>query len=203
MIVQARSGGAPRSITSRNKRMSADNRREQVLSSALSIFAEKGYAGTATYEIAERAGISQPYVVRLFGRKRDLFLTVVDRAWDQLEGSLLHRTATQAGAEQGQSSELQPTAHVVLSECEVLPVLLQAFAASSDPVIRDAVRNRFGRFYEVAHSLVDEQAIEVAHRILADGMLLTAMAALQLTGPHAHPTPWSRELLDYLRNKER
>ncbi|WP_327097531.1 TetR/AcrR family transcriptional regulator [Nocardia vinacea] len=191
-------------MTSRNNRMSAHMRREQVLSVALSIFAEKGYAATGTSEIAERAGISQPYVIRLFGRKRDLFLAVVDRAWDRLEGSLLDRAAAQAGAEQGQSSELQPTAlAAVLSECEELSVLSQGFAANFDPVIREAVRNRFGRFYEVAHSLVDKQAIEVADHFIADGILLTAMAALQLVGPHAHPTPWSRELLDDLRNNGR
>ncbi|GGO00646.1 TetR/AcrR family transcriptional regulator [Nocardia rhizosphaerihabitans] len=180
--------------------MSAHKRREQALSVALPIFAEKGYVATGTYEIAEKVGISQPYVIRLFGRKRDLFLAVLYYAWDRLEGSLLHSTDYHARDEHEHSRDLPPTAlDAVLSEPAVLHMLLQGFAASSDPVIREAVRDRFGRFYMLARSMVDMKEIEVAHHFLADVMLLTTTAALRLTGPDAVPAPWSRELVDDLR----
>ena len=55
--------------------MNAGERREQVLEAARGVFAERGYAAS-TDEVARAAGVSQPYVVRIFGSKRDLFLAV-------------------------------------------------------------------------------------------------------------------------------
>ena len=65
-------------------RMTADERREQVLTAATRAFARTGYAGTSTDAVAREAGVSQPYVVRMFGTKLDLFLAVFDRASDRI-----------------------------------------------------------------------------------------------------------------------
>src|ERR671932_31647 len=56
-------------------------RREEILDAALAEFAEHGYHGASTEGIAARAGISQPYVFRLFGTKRELFRAVVARCF--------------------------------------------------------------------------------------------------------------------------
>src|SRR3954447_19451598 len=61
-------------------RMSADDRRELVLAAATRAFSRGGYAGTSTDAVAKEAGVSQPYVVRIFGTKLDLFLEVLERA---------------------------------------------------------------------------------------------------------------------------
>ncbi len=50
-------------------RQTADERRTAVLAAAISEFALNGFAGTSTEAIAARAGISQPYLFRLFGTK--------------------------------------------------------------------------------------------------------------------------------------
>src|ERR1051325_11120065 len=55
------------------QRKSAEERRDEILEAALIEFAERGLHGASTEEIAKRAGISQPYVFRLFGSKKDLF----------------------------------------------------------------------------------------------------------------------------------
>ena len=51
------------------KRKSAEERRESVLDAAFEEFAARGLDGASTEAIAEKAGISQPYVFRLFGTK--------------------------------------------------------------------------------------------------------------------------------------
>ncbi|MGH3145143.1 MAG: TetR/AcrR family transcriptional regulator, partial [Rubrobacter sp.] len=56
-------------------RKSSLERRETVLDAAVVEFAEKGLHGASTEGIAERAGISQPYVFKLFGTKKGLFLS--------------------------------------------------------------------------------------------------------------------------------
>ena len=57
--------------------MPAAERRELVLEAAMAEFAVHGLAGTSTEEVARRAGISQPYLFRLFPTKKALFLALV------------------------------------------------------------------------------------------------------------------------------
>src|ERR671939_1937187 len=63
------------------ERKTAAERREAVLDAALQDFAERGLHGASTEDIARRAGISQPYVFRLFGTKKELFIAVVNRCF--------------------------------------------------------------------------------------------------------------------------
>src|SRR6184192_2179031 len=86
------------------QRKSAEERREAVLEAALEEFAARGLEGASTEAIAAKAGISQPYVFRLFGTKKELFKAVVSRCFRQtLE--LFQRAApgphTPAGADAG------------------------------------------------------------------------------------------------------
>src|SRR6266436_4774226 len=64
-------------------RSTAADRKVAVLDAALTVFAERGLYGASTEEIARRAGISQPYVFRLFGTKKELYLAVVARCFRQ------------------------------------------------------------------------------------------------------------------------
>src|SRR5436305_4978456 len=63
------------------ERKSKEERREEILDVAVAVFAEKGLHGASTDEIAKLAGISQPYVFRLFGTKKELYLAVVARCF--------------------------------------------------------------------------------------------------------------------------
>src|SRR2546423_12917753 len=63
------------------QRKSADERREAVLEAALEEFAARGLDGASTEAIAAKAGISQPYVFRLFGTKKELFMAVIGRCF--------------------------------------------------------------------------------------------------------------------------
>src|ERR1700750_1999010 len=65
-------------------RMPSDERRELVLKAATQEFGERGYFGTTTDKVAAAAGVSQPYVVRIFGTKEKLFLAVLERALETL-----------------------------------------------------------------------------------------------------------------------
>ena len=65
-------------------RQTSEERREQVVEAAIREFAERGYEAASTAAIAERAGISQPYIYALFPSKRDLFMA----AYDRVEGRI-------------------------------------------------------------------------------------------------------------------
>jgi AcrR family transcriptional regulator len=60
-------------------RMTAAERREQLIETARGLFAERGYDGTSIEEIAARAEVSKPVVYEHFGGKEGLYAVVVDR----------------------------------------------------------------------------------------------------------------------------
>src|SRR3954469_13174577 len=72
----------PRMVTT-SERKSKEERREEILDAALPVFTNQGLHGASTEEIARRAGISQPYVFRLFGTKKELYLALVARCFRQ------------------------------------------------------------------------------------------------------------------------
>ena len=60
-------------------RYSAADRREQILNVATPLFARRGYQGTTTKQIAERAGINEALIFRHFPSKDDLYWAVIER----------------------------------------------------------------------------------------------------------------------------
>jgi AcrR family transcriptional regulator len=60
-------------------RMTGQERREQLLGVARSVFAERGFEATTVEEIAERADVSKPVVYEHFGGKEGIYAVIVDR----------------------------------------------------------------------------------------------------------------------------
>jgi len=77
--------------------MQAGKRRELILGAAMRVFGYHGYVGTTTAEIARAAGVSQPYVVRMFGTKEKLFVEVLHRALDTLLAAFRAALADESG----------------------------------------------------------------------------------------------------------
>ncbi|GIF49702.1 TetR family transcriptional regulator [Asanoa ferruginea] len=60
-------------------RMSATQRREQLIAIGRQLFAERGFDATSIEEVAARAKVSKPVVYEHFGGKEGLYAVVVDR----------------------------------------------------------------------------------------------------------------------------
>jgi len=60
-------------------RMTAAERREQLIEIARTVFSERGFDGASVEEIAARAEVSKPVVYEHFGGKEGLYAVVVDR----------------------------------------------------------------------------------------------------------------------------
>ncbi|MBF6299976.1 TetR/AcrR family transcriptional regulator [Nocardia amamiensis] len=180
-------------------RMTATERGEQVLRAAVSAFAESGYAATRTDEIARRAGVSQPYVIRLFGTKQHLFRAAMHRVCDRIE-EIFRASRNAAPRDASPDEALTALANgfsMFLAERELLQVLLHGFAASADPEIGDEVRARFGGIYRLIRELTGAPETEV-RRFLSTGMLLTVMSAMRVAGPDAVPADWATEIMEDL-----
>ncbi|MDD5558906.1 TetR/AcrR family transcriptional regulator [Candidatus Methylomirabilis sp.] len=59
-------------------RLSAEERREQIVEVAVELFSRKGFRGTRTREIAETAGISEAMIYRHFATKRELYSAIIE-----------------------------------------------------------------------------------------------------------------------------
>ncbi|HZX01325.1 TetR/AcrR family transcriptional regulator [Kribbella sp.] len=169
-------------------RLTAKERGDEVLAAAVQAFAASGYEGTKTDEIARLAGVSQPYVIRLFGTKQQLFLAAVRSACERIE-----QIFREAAAESPELGSLGTNYGRLLTERELLLVLLHGFSASGDPVIGDCVRQRFGSIYTLIRDLTGATP-QQTREFLSAGMLMTVMSAMQVLGPHAIPTPWATEI---------
>ena len=66
-------------MTSKRIRMSAGERREQLIDVARTLFAERGYDATSIEEIAASAQVSKPVVYEHFGGKEGLYAVIIDR----------------------------------------------------------------------------------------------------------------------------
>jgi AcrR family transcriptional regulator len=69
-------------------RMTAAERREQLIAISRRLFAERGYDGTSIEEVASRAEVSKPVVYEHFGGKEGLYAVVVDREVRSLLGMM-------------------------------------------------------------------------------------------------------------------
>ena len=58
--------------------MKADERRAQILQTAVDLFGKKGFSGTTTKEIAKAAGVSEAIIFRHFATKDDLWMAIID-----------------------------------------------------------------------------------------------------------------------------
>jgi AcrR family transcriptional regulator len=160
------------------RRKSAEERREEILAVAMEHFAAAGYHGTSTEVIAREAGISQPYLFRLFHTKKELFLACNDRACEKVLDAF-RRAAD--GAEPGHKLDAMGHAymHELLPDRHALLMLMQAYAAVSDPEIQEHVRRKYGEVVLAVSRLSGAQSDEV-WRFFATGMLLNIVTALDL-----------------------
>ncbi|HEV8249044.1 MAG TPA: TetR family transcriptional regulator [Gaiellaceae bacterium] len=170
-------------------RQSAAQRREAVLGVALVEFAERGLHGASTDSIARSAGISQPYLFRLFRTKKELYVASVEHC---LGATLEAFQSASDGLEGDEALKAMGAAYKrLLDDRTMLRAQLQAYAACDDPDIRKAVRRGFGEIMAHVERVSGASPEEVA-RWFATGMLLNVVAAMDLR--HARE-PWAQRLL--------
>lgn len=170
-------------------RLTAKERRTAVLAAAISEFARSGYAGTSTEAIATRAGISQPYLFRLFGTKKDLFIATYDLVGDRIIGEL---SRAAQGLDGEEALMAMGTAYTeLMQDPELLQVQLHGFAAApGDREIAASCRRTFAvlqqLFFDRTHLSGDELRM-----FFASGMLINVMAAIDL---QSIAEPWAQDL---------
>src|SRR3954471_19624984 len=179
-------------------RLSAAERRDAILDAAQIEFADRGWAGTSTEDIARRAGISQPYLFRLFGTKKELFKATAARCLRETLEMFQRAAEGKRGEEALQAMGAAYRDEFILGDRMRLRAQMQTYAACEDPEISQVVRDGYGDLVAYVQRVSGLRAEEVA-RFFATGMLMNVLASMQVI---ENPDSWSQQMLAGLGKEE-
>jgi len=171
-------------------RSTAAARRDEVLDAALVEFAERGFEGASTEDIARRAGISQPYLFRLFGTKKELFKASVARCLRETLEMFQRAAEGKRGSEALEAIGLAYKDQLE-SDRVRLRAQMHAYVASDDPEIREVVRAGYGDLVAYVRRVSDADWPTV-WSFFSTGMLLNVLASMHVDD---QPEQWMQDLL--------
>lgn len=73
-------------------RLTAAERREQLLQVGLEVFARNGYHGTSMNDVADAAGVTKPVLYQHFDSKRELYMALLDEVGNRLQRAITTAT---------------------------------------------------------------------------------------------------------------
>ncbi|MGY4711673.1 TetR/AcrR family transcriptional regulator [Mycolicibacterium sp. CBM1] len=170
-------------------------RRQEIITAAAVEFAENGLAGTRLEAVAARAGVSHPRVVQMFGSKRGLFLDVVASVFDRVTEMFVATTAAHQEPSRPVLVALGDAYRRLLQrDRTVALVMLHAYAAAGDPIVRDEVA---ARYLALQHKVIDLTGTDAmgVRTFFATGLLVTVSTALAMPGKRTD-AQWGGWLLE-------
>jgi AcrR family transcriptional regulator len=171
-------------------RQTADERREAVLEAAAGEFSRKGLHGASTDAIAQAAGISQPYLFRLFGTKKELYLATSERKMEEVY-QVFERASRGKNGEEALHA-MGEAYRELIADRERLQLMMQCMAAAADdPEIREGMRRVWRDLVELVER-VGSGTPEELSTFFAKGMLLNVLNAMRIFD---EPTPWGDRLI--------
>ncbi|MEU4524835.1 TetR/AcrR family transcriptional regulator [Amycolatopsis sp. NPDC024027] len=162
----------------------SDQRRRAVVAAATDCFAQKGFYGTTTHEIADRAGISQPCLYRLYPNKEALFAAAVDQVSVVMTETLLAHPPASGGTEAARGAYA-----ALVADRTILRFLMHANCAAGEPLVGQAVRRCYAKQVDTVRELLGDD--EAVRHWFGAGMLDNVVAVLGLADIDE---PWARVL---------
>ena len=147
---------------------------------------------------ATRAGISQPYLFRLFGSKKELFLAANDACFQRALEAFREAASGKSGED---ALDAIGSAYAALIETDraMLQGQMQAYSAAvEDADVRASTARGFGRLvdYVEAVSGADKHTLAM---FFAKGMLMNVLAAMQYSITDESQDSWVTRLAEGCR----
>ncbi len=158
------------------------NRRMDIISAAIEVFAETGYYRATTMQVAKRAGISQPYIFRFFQTKEELLLAALEASWQRIADSFLQVIGTSMPARLEQDLIVAYEEIMNAHRSETL-LQMQAQTIQEEPILKAmqaGFRDIRGIVLEAFQRNGANNAEERTKLFLAKGMLCNISMALGL-----------------------
>lgn len=117
------------------RRLPAAERRAQILSCAVPLFARQGYRGTGTRELAAAAGVTEPVLYRHYENKAALFEAAVRASGERIKNALLARIEGHRSPE-ARLRALADDMPALLTELHLdLSILMHASLSENDSIL--------------------------------------------------------------------
>ncbi|SFS61149.1 TetR/AcrR family transcriptional regulator [Marininema halotolerans] len=156
------------------------NRREEIISAAIQVFAEIGYYRATTAQVAQQANISQPYIFRFFSKKEALLLAALEVSWARVIDSF-HKVIEFASSEQLETDLIRAYDEILNANQNEILLQMQAQTIQEDS-IREAMRKGFGEVRSIVLKAFLDAGIPNAEErtmlFLARGMLCNISTVL-------------------------
>jgi len=167
--------------------MTAEERRESVIRASMIEFAERGYRGTTTTSIAQRVGVSQPYLFRLFPSKRALFEAACRRCMEEVEETFLGASEGLTGEE---AREAMGKAYMgLIADRSRLMMQMQMYVSTAaaesmgDAEVGEDVREMWMRLWDAIATRASMTQEETT-AFFAQGMLINVLIAMGFPPEH-------------------
>jgi AcrR family transcriptional regulator len=157
-----------------------EDKKEVILTNAISVFAEKGYYKATTAMIAASAGVTQPYVFHFFTNKEELFKAVLDRAFSHIYDAFAKVEAPSEKLIEAMGHEFF---QVMKTHRDEVLMVMQAHSIA-ETGIRDHVRNMYQTIFESVSAKMERAGIpnakSTAAHFIGTGLLITVSEVLGL-----------------------
>ena len=197
-----------RQLTSRQRQ--AEARREQILKTALGLFAAQGFDATSTRQIAKEAGIAEGLIFHYFPTKASLLTAILE---DRLEGRRAFRSKLRPLLEDASSKPALEVLRAVASgwlatlrrDEEIVVVLFTT--AQTNPEVREAWQGLIREGTELltdylaarvdAGELRKDLPLETAATMFVSSLIIFFLARRDLPDPewHEQSEAHARELI--------
>lgn len=158
------------------------NRKADIISAAIEVFAEVGYFRATTAQVAERAKISQSYIFRFFATKEALLLTALEVSWTRVLESF-RKVIENTPKEQMEGNLIRVYEDILASYKNEILLQMQAQTIRENAV-QAAMRNGFVEVRSIVLQAFQEAGVADAEErtllFLARGMLCNISAALDM-----------------------
>ena len=140
----------------RAERLSAPQRRRQIIETAREVFAAQSYRKVGTADVAKAVGVSEPALYRYFSSKKELFLATLRSTapklldvWQEIASEVDDPLETLWSIGVSYYDHLQ-------SNSGNMKLQFQALSEADDPEIREALRENFSGFVDFVAETLDE-----------------------------------------------
>ncbi|WP_068613330.1 TetR/AcrR family transcriptional regulator [Paenibacillus tuaregi] len=165
----------------RNSAASA-NRKNDIVSAAIEVFAEVGYYRATTAQVAQRAQISQPYVFRFFATKEALLVEALEVSWTRVLDAF-RSVIGRASREQLEKELIEAYAQIMESNKSEILLQMQAQTIQEEVVVQ-VMRKGFSDVREMVLSAFKQADLDRPEErtllFLARGMLCNISMSLSL-----------------------
>jgi AcrR family transcriptional regulator len=179
------------------RRLTGDQRRQQLFAVSLELFAERGYRATTMDDIAHAAGVTKPLLYQHFASKRALYLELVQHVSDELVAALCAAHGRATGPRELVENGYRAYFEMIMTHKDAFRLVFGRHALD-DPELAVAVRTAERRVLELVEARIPTELGPEHRRLLAYALMGMAEAGARFWADSSRTGAATTEDIDAL-----